>query len=323
MIFICTAISLNEKAHLFGRTLDLEYSYDESVAIVPRGFELKFLHETALSSYAIIGACHIVDGVPLFYDGMNECGLCMAALSFPNYARYKDVKSGMINVASFELIAFILRQCTDLKDALSLLKRINITSESYSPDLACTELHWIISDKSGSYVLEPTENGLEIYENPFGVLTNAPDFSYHKINVCNYISLDSYQPKCTLCKSAELEPYSRGMGAQGLCGDFSSASRFVRALFVKEHLSRSENEINDFFSIMGAVNIPNGCVKTDTGKDVCTVYTSCCHTRSKNYYFTTSACQRISCVRMNDVNLDSSTLFAYKMKQGNEYKYLN
>ena len=323
VIFVCTAISELGSGHLFGRTLDLECSYNECVCIVPRGFEIKFLHEQSVSSYAIIGTCHIEGEVPLFYDAMNECGLCMAGLNFPELAKYNEVVSGQINVASYELIAFVLRQCKDASSAVSLLKRINITSESFSASLPCTHMHWIIADKSGCYVIEQTKRGLEIYENPLRVLTNAPEFSYHLTNACNYMGLSSNPPKSTLTLDYELSAYSRGLGAFGLPGDFSSASRLVRAVFAKNHASADSDEIRRFFSILNTVYIPLGCVKTDTGRDVCTIYTSCMSSKTGNYYFSLYGSKRIMCVRLYDVNLNGNSLFVYDMRADNEYKFLN
>ena len=320
---MCTAISEVKGGHLLGRTLDLDFSLNESICIAPRGYDFNFLHENVISSYAIIGACHIANGIPLFYDGMNEHGLCMAGLCFPALAKYNEVRKGKINVASYELIAFILRQCKSTSDAISLFKRINITNESFSSDLKHTPLHWIIADKSGCFVIEPTEGGLEIYENPLRVMTNAPSFPYHIINASNYMGLSSSLQKSSLVNDYEFQPYSNGMGAIGLPGDFSSASRFVRALFAKNHASSDSDEIRRAFSILNTVFIPLGCVKTDTGRDFCTIYTSCMSSDSGNYYFNLYGSKRVMCVRMHDVSLDAKTLFSYKMQGDYEYKFLN
>ena len=88
---MCTAINDNANYHLFGRTLDLEYSLDEQIVITPRRFVFDFLHEKkSYEHYAIIGAAHISDGVPLYYDGMNEKGLCAAALRLPAITVYHE-----------------------------------------------------------------------------------------------------------------------------------------------------------------------------------------------------------------------------------------
>ena len=40
--FMCTAITYKTKDHYFGRTLDLEYTYDERVTVTPRKFRFEF-----------------------------------------------------------------------------------------------------------------------------------------------------------------------------------------------------------------------------------------------------------------------------------------
>ena len=38
---MCTAVTYKTKDHYFGRNLDLEYSYNETITIVPRNYEFK------------------------------------------------------------------------------------------------------------------------------------------------------------------------------------------------------------------------------------------------------------------------------------------
>ena len=53
---MCTAVFLPGSPHLFGRTLDLELSYNESVTVIPRRYPLSFrMTGTAEVHYAILG----------------------------------------------------------------------------------------------------------------------------------------------------------------------------------------------------------------------------------------------------------------------------
>ena len=48
-------------------------------------------------------------------------------------------------------------------------------------------LHWIISDQTGkSMILEYTNTGMHLVDNPVGVMTNSPSFSWHLNNLGNY-----------------------------------------------------------------------------------------------------------------------------------------
>lgn len=125
---MCTAIRLTTRDHYFGRNLDLEYSYQETVTITPRRYPFHFRHEgTNSDHFAMIGMAFVVGGMPLYYEATNEKGLSMAGLNFPASAVYHDVKPDCVNIASFELIPYILGQCGSVQEAKTLLQRLNIT----------------------------------------------------------------------------------------------------------------------------------------------------------------------------------------------------
>lgn len=224
---MCTAISYKGLA---GRTLDLEYSFCEEVAVTPRGFAREYIFEGEIASkYALVGMAYLHHGTPLYYDAVSESGLYMAALNFPSYAHYFPRREGVVNLASAELIPYILGGAGSMREAREMLSHINITPDSVASDLPVTELHWQLTDGSETLVIEPRENGLEIVANPHHVLTNAPDFAYHTTKIADFSHLSPTQPTQT-GENAHL--YSRGMGAIGLPGDYSSSSRFVRAAFL-------------------------------------------------------------------------------------------
>ncbi len=316
---MCTAIYENQSRPLFGRTLDLEYSHNERVVITPRHFKLKFLREKEISSHkAIIGTAHIHNGYPLYYDAVNESGLAAAALSFPDNAVYRPYRDGARNIASFEVIPRLLSLCETISDAVALLEEINITNESFSTSLPSTPLHWLIADKNGAVTLECGSHGVQIYDNPAGVLTNSPPFEYHMTNLANYMQTGSLPPENRLCPSVELKHYSRGMGGLGLPGDFSSPSRFVRAVFAKNHTAPADNaegEVSRFFHIMDTVSQPRGCALTEERKPIETVYTSCADLSSLSYYFTTYGHRQISAVSLEDTTLNGDSPICYAMER--------
>ncbi len=320
---MCTALNTG---HLFGRTLDLEYSYGENIVCVPRRFHFDLLHEPSKSTHAaIIGVAHIHGGVPLFYDAINEFGLSAAALNFPRYAIYRKPDTKLTNLASFELIPWLLCRCSDLSSAVDMLKKINITYDSVDTSLPSTPLHWMIADRTGAVVAEPMHDGLKIYENPFGVMTNAPDFPYHINRLSEVMNVSPYPPKNRIFPSAELVSYSRGSGAFGTPGDFSSASRFIRAAFASAHTAHGKtksDEISRFFHIMDTVAQPSGCAVTEEGKPISTVYTSCADTETATYYFTTYRCRRIRSVALKNAALDSDKLISYPMECREDILYL-
>ena len=313
---MCTAITYKTKDNYFGRTLDLEYSYNETVTVTPRNYVLPFRTKGDISShYAIIGMATVVDGYPLYYEASNECGLAMAGLNFPKNAHYFSELDGKDNISPFEFIPWILSQCSDISDARQLLSRMSLCSMDFSRELPLSPLHWIIADKSSAITVESVSDGLKIYENPIGVLTNNPPFDYHMTHLCDYINLTHLPPENRF-GDAPLEPYSRGMGAMGLAGDLSSSSRFVRAAFVKLNSVSGKGEeesVSQFFHILGSVEQQRGCVRMADGSYEITEYTSCINTDKGIYYYTTYENQCISAVCMHNCDLQGSDLYIYPL----------
>ena len=324
---MCTAINDIGRYHLFGRTLDLDRSYGEATVILPRSATVEFSREWAsVYHFAMIGTATVVDGVPLFFDALNEKGLAAAALNFSDIAVYSNVRKNAHNVASFELIPWVLGRCESVSCAVQLLKDTNVTSDSFKADMPTTPLHWLIADGHESITVEPSENGLEIHKNPFGVLTNAPEFRFHSMNASIYMKVSPSEPENSLCPTVELSTYSRGMGGIGLPGDMSSASRFVRAVFSKEHTAQAHSEIeavSRFFHIMETVSLPSGFARTPSDQPISTVYTSCACTQSKTYYYTTYADRRIRAVRLDEHSLELSRLQVFHREEKEDISYLN
>lgn len=313
---MCTAITYQTGDHYFGRTLDLEYSYREQVVVTPRKFPF-FLRTKGKTEthYAIIGMATVAQNYPLYYEAANEWGLAMAGLNFPQNARYFDPISGRDNIAPFELIPWILGQCRNLEEAQALLKKINLCAIPFSKELPLSPLHWLLTDREGAITLESVADGLKIYENPVGVLTNNPPFPYHMTHLCDYMGLTRQIPENRF-GNIDLIPYSRGMGGMGLPGDLSSASRFVRAAFVKLNSVSGQTEegsIAQFFHILGAVAQQRGCVQMPDGRYEITQYTSCINTDRGVYYYTTYDNPGISAVDMHKCDLNGAELYRYDL----------
>ena len=319
---MCTAATYRTKDHYFGRTLDYEVSYGEEVVVTPRNFPFHFRHMGGLSShYAIIGMATVAGEYPLYYDATNEKGLSMAGLNFPGNADYKPLAEGKDNVATFELIPWLLGQCATVEEAKAYLARMNLANTPFSPQFPVSPLHWIIADRDCAITVESVREGIRIYDNPVGILTNNPPFDYQMTNLTNFMSLSTEPPENHFSDQLDLTPYSRGMGMLGMPGDLSSASRFVRVAFTKLHSvsGTSESEsISQFFHILGSVAQQRGCVHMGEGKYEITIYTSCCNTDRGIYYYTTYENSQITGVDLHRENLDGQQLSRYPLITGQQ-----
>lgn len=302
---MCTCIAMRKKQFLFGRNMDIDYSFGEQVIITPRNFPLTFKRTEPLDKhYAVIGTAAEAEGYPLYAEGMNENGLCMAALKFPHNACYSENAAvGKTGIAPFELIPWILGKCRSISEAKNLLRQTEVIAVPFSESLPLSPLHWLVSDRGSSFVVECTEKGMTLYDNPADALTNNPPFTFHLENLRNYLSLRAgFNPE---------NAHSLGLGALGLPGDFSSASRFVRADFLLKNTPESENAVTDFFAVLGNLAVPRGAVITPDGKYHYTTYSCCMSPEEQCYYYKRYDSFSISAVRMTPEASGASELICF------------
>ncbi len=312
---MCTAATYKTKDFYFGRTLDYEFSYGDEIVVTPRNYPLPFRQMPTIENhYAMIGMAHVAADYPLYYEAVNEKGLGMAGLNFVGNAHYQDALEYKNNIATFELIPWILAQCATIKQAQSILEKINLTTEAFSEALPPAQLHWLLADREECIVVEAVKEGLFVYPNPTGILTNNPPFPTQLFQLNNYMHLSAQPPENHFSSALPLLPYGRGMGALGLPGDLSSQSRFVRASFVKMNSVSGDSEpesVSQFFHILNAVDQQRGCCEVEAGKYEMTLYTCCCNADKGVYYYTTYDNHQISAVDLHKENLDGFKLVRY------------
>ncbi len=307
---MCTAISFHSNDHYFGRNLDVERDYGQRVVITPKNYTIPMQCLPAFKTeYALIGMAVVAEEFPLYFEATNDAGLSIAGLNFPANAVYHDVVENKSNITPFELPLWIAGQCKNVRHARTLLADCNVVNISFSNSLPLSPLHWLIADKNECIVVESTNDGLKIYDNPYGVLTNNPTFDWHMMNMNNYLHLHN-AGSTDAQNNGTSHNYSLGLGALGLPGDFSSASRFVKAAFVKNNSVKSEDETENvcqFFHILASVAMPKGCVKMPNGEYEFTLYSCCCNTDKGIFYYNTYYDSTIRSVNMNDYNSTDNT----------------
>lgn len=316
---MCTAATYKTKCFYFGRNLDYERGFGEQVVITPRLFPLPMRHLPDLTRhYAMIGMASVQDGYPLYYDAVNEKGLCMAGLNFVRSAVYGPCAPGKANVAQFELIPWLLGRCATAAEARDLLAESRITDDAFLPGLPPARLHWLLADREQCFAVEQTAEGLRVYEDPAGVLTNEPPFPMQLFRLNDYAQLSPQPPENRFSPTLPLETYSRGMGAMGLPGDLSSQSRFVRAAFACLNAQSGEDElssVSQFFHILGAVEQQRGLCRLPDGQYEITLYSGCMNADRGVYYYRTYDNSQLTAVDMHREKLDGAELVAYPLRE--------
>ena len=324
---MCTAATYKTKDFYFGRTLDYEFSYGDEVTITPRNYPFHFIEQGDIDShYALIGMAYVTENYPLYYEAINEKGLGMAGLNFVGNAVYRDKVEGKDNISQFEFIPWILGKCSTVKEARKLIDNINILNRPFNDKLPLAQLHWIIADKDEAITVESVEEGIKVYDNPIGVLTNNPPFDKQMFQLNNYMYLSPKNLGNNFAPSINLDSYSRGMGAMGLPGDLSYQSRFVRVAFTKMNSFSGEGEkesVSQFFHILNSVDQQRGCCDLGDDKFEITIYTCCCNMDKGIYYYTTYDNHQITAVDMRKEDLEGKKLIRYPLIKEEQIKIQN
>lgn len=321
---MCTAFTLNNsKAMFFGRNMDIDSSFGEHVVVTPQNYAIATKCAGILSKhYALIGMANVTDNYPLYADAVNEKGLCMAGLNFPDNAFYFE-KAGQdkIPLAPYELIPYVLAKCDSVEQAVNLLQTVDVVAIPFCKGLPLSTLHWIIADNKRSVTVEPTAEGLKIYDNIFGVLTNNPPFPFHCENIKQYLNLSAKNTSNMLSEMYNLRPFAQGMGAVGLPGDYSSVSRFVKTVYGKANsicTDCTEQCITQVFHILDSVKMIEGSVLTDQGKPDITMYSSCIDTKNKVYYYKTYGNSRLTKVVLDEQRASGTQLTAIELNKSQD-----
>lgn len=311
---MCTALTFKTKNLYFGRNFDYHISYKEKIIITPRNYAFVFSQKEYKTHFSFIGMGIIYHDYPLYYDGVNEKGLCIAGLNFKNNAKYsKKDKMHKINLKVHEFIPFILATCASIKEVKDIIKNINLLDLSFT-NLEVATLHYLISDKDETITVEPINNKLLIYENKYGVLTNNPPYLSMIKKVKKYETLTNKEINISNIRKLKSKSYSSGEGAKGLPGDLTSSSRFIRTIFNKEHALKAEDEVFSYsqvFHILDNVSFIKGCCFNKDNLPMMTIYQSVINVNEKTYYFKTYLNSNIQSINLFSEDLASDKLIAY------------
>ncbi|GAA3636615.1 choloylglycine hydrolase [Lactobacillus hamsteri] len=313
---MCTSIIFSPKDHYFGRNLDLEVSFGQQVVVTPRNYNFKFRKMPDMKKhFAMVGIALVADEYPLYFDAANEKGLGMAGLNYPDNFHAFEVEDGKDNISPFEFIPWVLGQCATVDEAKKLLEKINLVNINFSEKMQLSPLHWLIADKTGkSITVESDIDGLHVYDNPIGCLTNNPQFPKQLTNLDNYANLSPAMPENTFSKEINFNGYSRGLGSHNLPGGMDSESRFVRVAFNKFNAPKFDTEeenVDTYFHILHSVEQQKGLDEVAPGQFEYTIYSDGTNLDTGVFYYTTYTNKRITKVDMNKLDLDSDQMTVY------------
>lgn len=330
---MCTSITFKTDDHvnMLARTMDFALLLAPVMTVIPRNFSWQSIYERVSPEpqFAFAGLSRSFDGENyVFADGINEAGLACAVLYFPGYASYTNsVAEGKDNLAPHEVVQWILTSFNNLDAVKTAVMNVNLV-ETPLPFLGTTPpLHWIVTDESGaSIVIEPLEDGIKVYDNPIGVMTNSPDFNWHLTNIRNYIGIRPKQLDDITVNGVTFKPFGQAAGTFGLPGDFTPPARFIRTVFNRNAMRKitgEEEAIKAVYHILANVDIPRGSVITAQDSYDFTQHTSCMVCQSRTYYFKTYDNNQLNKLELMKENLDGSEPLTWPVPKEQNYNHLN
>lgn len=307
---MCTAITLQseQRENFLGRTMDFSYNIQPQLYVIPQYYVWNNVlnMNNFCNYYSFIGIGQKSNGILGFFDGVNEKGFAAATLYFAGYAKYKTWTKCMKKepVSSLDFLHYILGRCESVKELKEILQDVCIIGLPDPITQTIAPLHWIATDKSGEcVVIEQTERGLEIFQNPMGVMANSPDFQWHMTNLRNYMDVSPTQTSETYWGKVQLKPFGQAGGTIQLPGGYTSPERFVRTSYQKTHIPIPKDAIDTVitgFHIMESVSIPKGIVVTDRGTYDYTKYIAFMNTNTCQYFFKTYDNNQIASVSLDN-----------------------
>lgn len=329
---MCTGIRLIAKngSAVCARTLEFAEDTQSQIVIIPRGYTFVATAPNGKqeglswqSKYAVVGAnaCNVIGII----DGVNEKGLAGGFFYFPNYAQFQEVahSEAANSMAPWDLLTWILTNFATVAEVKNALPKIKVSHTIFGPWNIVPPLHTIVHDEQGnSLVIEYVAGKLIMHDNLLGVFTNAPSFDWHMTNLNNYIGINPFNAPDQKIGSVTLAPLGQGSGMRGLPGDFTSPSRFVRAVAFSQAMVNIENEEDArsaVFHVLNTFDIPYGVVRNQDENGVSyefTRWTSACDLKNRRYYFRTYEDCRIRMVDLMKSNLDASEATIIAMDAG-------
>lgn len=293
---MCTAINfLNQKhENVFGRTMDFHYILDPRLVAFPAGAAWEnTLGQICTDRYAVAGIVRHARNLYVMFDGVNEKGLAGTTLYFHGCADFSQPsqESDKTQIPALDFLHYVLGSCTSLDDLRLLLTESMLVGIQDSLTGTVAPIHWMFTDLSGeSLVVEQTKSGLHVYENPVGVMTNSPDFSWQMTNLRNYMEATPEQAGQVDWNGFQMESFGQANGTSILPGGYTPPARFVRTVYQKLHMVQPkdmEESVINGFHILESVTLPNGVVKTSNGTFDYTQYTAMIDLSNRAYYFKT------------------------------------
>ncbi len=332
----CTGVTVKAKDGTVISTRSMEFAMqlDSNVIYLPRGFKTQVIFtgdEKGASwkqKYATLGINAL--GLDLIIEGFNEKGLNVGAFYLPGFAVYEKLtpENAKKAIAPTFFPTWVTGNFATVAEVRNALKDIVLVDSVAKGQPGSFPLHFRITDASGDQiVVEYVKDGLKVYDNPLGVITNDPEFDWHLMNLRNYVNLSATNVPVLEISGEKMTSLGQGNGMHGIPGDFTPPSRYIRSMAIQSSalpVDTSEEAVNLSWHIINNTDIPIGTTR-DTSPDGklylnYTQWVNVSDLKNLKLYFKTYNNQDVRMVDMNKINVDSKEVKKFKMDTKSEYK---
>ena len=319
---MCTSLTFHSSHMFLARTMDYAYDLKSEPIAIPRNYRIPCMAQDYVETkYGFMGTGGEHTGLEVS-DGVNERGLAIAQLYYPNEAVYADApEPGMTNRSPHECIMWVLGTLTSVSELREAIGRVNVVGLPV-PNISrvVLPLHFIVTDRSGVTVVVESEDGtLRVKDDPVGVLTNSPELEWHVKNLNNYPGVQPVNHAGQHVDGHEIKPFGQGSGSLGLPGGFTPPERFVRTVFQRAWAEKNTDpseSVNTILHILNGVTITRGVNVMRDGRDDYTQYRSVLDVTELTYYYNPYDSQALYTIRLTDELIRGSKPVRFPVRHG-------
>jgi choloylglycine hydrolase len=186
----CTGIRLvaADGSAVYGCTLDWgAFDLNSRVAIIPKSHS--FAGQTPEGTNGKSWTAEY--GVVALADGMNESGLAVGIFYHPGFDEFPeyDPAEAARTIGATDVVAYLLTQFSTIDEVKAALEEVHVVGVAEALVGVEDPPHWKVTEPSGrSIVVEYAGGNMRFFDNPLGVITNAPTCDWHMTNLRNYLS---------------------------------------------------------------------------------------------------------------------------------------
>lgn len=264
------SVTAKDKTIISGRTMEFGHDMGYAMIVVPRGKGFQSpapegvapAKWTTKYGYVANNVLGKEDGIS---DGLNEAGLSFSLLWYDGDMKWQSVtpKDKTPALANIVFGSWVLGSFGSVKEAAQAINKVKVFGHK-NPELGGAVLpgHFILHDASGDCIVIEYEQGqVNVYENPLGIMTNAPNFPWMLTNLRNYAGMTNDQIPPAVFGGKTYPATGHGAGMFGLPGDLTPPARFVRMAVMKKFADPQENAqglLNQAQHIVSALHIVRG-----------------------------------------------------------------